>query len=97
MRQTKYLRGQTGTVACTKVPLYTDTSLAWTADSSSNLMCTGGSPKTWNAMVRKRERKKGQAGNASGQGKTFVVGSNASPKITTHTAQVCPFFITSFA
>ena len=59
-------------------------------------MCTGGPPKSFNDMVRKRERKKGKGGNAAGQGKTLVVGSNAPRTITTRTAQVCPFFITSF-
>jgi hypothetical protein len=70
MREIKYLRGETGTVVCTKVRLYTDASLAWTADSSRERMCTGGPPETWNKMLWRRERKKGQA-NASGQGKTL--------------------------
>ena len=47
--------------------------------------------------MRKKERRDGQDGSASGQGKTHVVGSSAPQKeIHTHTAQVCPFFITSF-
>ncbi|OBQ31869.1 MAG: hypothetical protein AN484_28535 [Aphanizomenon flos-aquae WA102] len=59
-------------------------------------MCTGGPPAVFNEMVRKRERQKGNGGNAARQGKTLVVGSNAPPTMTTHTAQVCPFFITGF-
>ena len=46
------------------------------SEFSNKRLCTGGFPGTFHKLMRKKERKDGQGGSASGQGKTHVVGSN---------------------